>query len=46
MHCLPQAGGLFDQDSFFVYAMNIVLAAIQVKEEEERNKNKPRGRRR
>jgi hypothetical protein len=40
MHCLPEAGGLFDQDSFFVYGMNIVLAAIRAREVDEEKRRR------
>jgi len=31
-HCLPQAGGLFDQDPYHLYGMTLVAAAYQEKE--------------
>jgi hypothetical protein len=43
MHCLPLPGGLFDQDSFFVYGMDMVMEAKAIKEEEdERRRSKGR----
>jgi len=38
--CLPQAGGLRDQDAYFVYLLEQVLLADQRKAELERSKNK------
>jgi hypothetical protein len=35
LHCLPQAGGLLDQDSYYVYMLQAVLAANQKKHEME-----------
>jgi hypothetical protein len=39
---LPQAGGLFDQDAYFVYVLEKVLVADQERVELERSKNKAR----
>jgi hypothetical protein len=46
MHCLPLPGGLFDQDSFFVYGMDIVVEAKKIKEDEDERKRARRGNRR
>lgn len=35
LHCLPRPGGLFDQDSFFVEVMQIVLVAQQERNEKD-----------
>jgi len=40
LHCLPQPGGLFDQDSFFVYGMDMVVEAKRIKELEEQHRNR------
>lgn len=39
LHCLPVAGGLFDQDAYFMVLYNAVIEARAVKEEMERNKS-------
>jgi hypothetical protein len=46
MHCLPQSGGLFDQDSFFVYGMDMVVEAKKIKEAEDERKRSRQGNRR
>ena len=33
MNTLPTAGGLLDQDSYFVYLLNVVLAADEKRQE-------------
>lgn len=40
LHCLPRTGGLLDQDSFYVWMMEQVIAAEREKEARD-NKNKP-----
>lgn len=38
LHVLPRAGGLLDQDSFHVYGMNLVLAALNERQELEQKR--------
>lgn len=42
--CLPDPGGLNDQDSLIVYGMTVVLEAMREREERENKKQGPRGR--
>jgi hypothetical protein len=42
-HCLPQEGGLYDQDSFITYGMSLVTEAQEMKQaEEQHNRSKKR----
>jgi len=40
MHCLPEQGGLFDQDSYFVYLLGLVMEADHEKAELDKRRGK------
>jgi hypothetical protein len=45
LHCLPYAGGLYDQPARVVDLFIAVMSAHDEREAIDRNKNKPHGRR-
>lgn len=38
LHCLPNAGGLFDQDPYMIEGMKLVMMAQNEKDEMESNR--------
>jgi hypothetical protein len=44
LQALPRAGGLLDQDSYFVYLLSVVLSADAEKEKMEESRARLRGR--
>lgn len=44
LNCLPQVGGLLDQDAYYVYMLQCVYAARAEKEEKDRVAREAKGR--